>query len=344
MADGRIAQLERLTEQQRYLEVMELAQALLAERSRGLWAYGHFYAGLALNRLFRPDEAIDHLRRARELFEVLDEPWLAAESLEWEAGARYLKEDPDALPVAEEALRRYRTLEPRAPEVESRMLEHLGTILVRHRSYLRARDCYDEALAVAGPRLDIVRLARIYHGLGNCHGSLGDRQRAIDLTTRAVTLYSVENDIRPQPARVDLPRAEGDLGTCHLLQGDLERAEELFTSALDHLAETGVERLRSHGLLSMAELRQAQGRLAEAIELIGEAIELAERFDERIALAMAHQQLGQVHAELGAHTQADESFERALEILERAGLEERRSLCLAAYARMRETRRSASEA
>jgi tetratricopeptide (TPR) repeat protein len=245
--------------------------------------------------------------------------------------------------MAEDALRRYRLLEPRAAEVESRMLEHLGTILVRHRNYLRARDCYDEALQVAGPRLDIARLARIYHGLGTCHGNLGDPQRAIDLTARAVTLYSVENDIRPQPARVDLPRAEGDLGMCYLAQGDLERAEELFQKALDHLAETGVERLRSRGLLSMAELRQAQGRPAEALELIDEAIALAARYEEQMALAMAHQLRGQVHARGGAPELADESFERALAILEHAGLEERRALCLAAYGRVREARRRASE-
>lgn len=344
MADGRIAHLERLAEQQRYLEVIDLAQALLAERSRGLWAYGHFFLGQAMNRLFRPEEAIDHLRQARDLFEALDEPWLAAECLEWEAGARYLQEDPDALGMAEEALRRYRQLEPRAAEVESRMLEHLGTILVRHRSFLRARECYDEALQVAGARLDIVRLARIYHGLGTCHGSLGDPQRAIDLTSRAVTLYSVENDIRPQPARVDLPRAEGDLGMCYLRQGDLDRAEELFQAALDHLAETGVERLRSHGLLSLAELRQAQGRLDEALALIDEAIALAGRFGEQMALAAACQQLGHVHAERGQAALSDQCFERALAILEQAGLDERRTLCLAAFHRVREGRPHASEA
>lgn len=343
MADGRIAQLERLSEQQRYLEVMEMAQALLDERSRGLWAYGHFYLGQALNRLFRPDEAIDHLRQARELFDALDEPWLAAESLEWEAGARYLKEDPDALSMAEDALRRYRALEPRAAQVESRMLEHLGTILVRHRNYVRARDCYEEALQAAGPRLDIARLARIYHGLGTCHGELGDPQRAIDLTARAVTLYSVENDIRPQAARTDLPRAEGDLGMRYLAQGDLGRAEELLGAAMDHLAETGVERLRSRGLLSMAELRSVQGRLDEALALIDEAIALAERFDEQMALAMAHQQMGEVHAKRAAHDLSDRSFERALAILEQAGLEERRAQCLAAYGRVRETRQRASQ-
>ncbi|HYW23016.1 MAG TPA: tetratricopeptide repeat protein [Terriglobales bacterium] len=344
MVDGRIARLEQFTEQQRYLEVMDLAPSLLAERSRGLRAYGHFFLGQALNRLFRPDEAIDHLVRARTLFEALDEPWLAAECLEWEAGARYLKEDTGALAMAQEALRRYRELEPRAAEVESRMLEHIGTILVRHQDYTQARDCYEEALRVAGRRLDISRLARIYHGLGSCHASLGDVQRAIELTSRAVTLYRVENDIRPQAARVDLPRAEGDLGVWHLSQGDLGRAEELLCSALDHLAETGVERLRSRGLLSFASLRQAQGRLEEALDLIEQAAELAERLDEQIALAMAHQQLGEVHAARGAHDLVDQSFERALAILQRDGLAERRAQCLAAYARALEARRQASEA
>jgi len=71
VVDGRIAQLEQLTEQQRYLEVMDLAPSLLTERSRGLRAYGHFFLGQALNRLFRPEEAIDHLVRARAFFEAL---------------------------------------------------------------------------------------------------------------------------------------------------------------------------------------------------------------------------------------------------------------------------------
>jgi tetratricopeptide (TPR) repeat protein len=344
VADCRIAQLERLTEQQRYLEVMELAHPLLSERSRGLWAYGHFFLGQALNRLVRPLEAIDHLERARELFEALDEPWLAAECLEWEAGARYLMEDAAALGMAEDALRRYRELEPRAADVESRMLEHLGTILVRHHEHARARGCYEEALQVAGRRLDISRLARIYHGLGSCHASLGDLQRAIELMTRAVTLYGVENDIRPQPTRVDLPRAEGDLGTCYLAKGDLARAEEQFRAALDDLARTGVERLRSRGLLNMAELRQAQGRLDEALDLIQDAIALAERLDEQIALAMAYQQLGEVRAARGEHDLVDHGFEHALAILERAGLEERIADCRAAHASAREARRRASQA
>lgn len=344
MADARIAQLEQLTEQQRYLDVMELAPALLTERSRGLRAYGHFFLGQALNRLFRPEQAIDHLIQARALFEALDEPWLAAESMEWEAGARYLKEDAGALALAQEALRRYRVLEPRAAEVESRMLEHLGTILVRHQDYLQARDRYEEALDVAGRRLDISRLARIYHGLGSCHASLGDVQRAIELTSRAVTLYQVENDIRPQGARVDLPRAEGDLGVWYLSQGDHVRAEELLRAALEHLAESGVERLRSRGLLSLAAVRQAQSRWGEALELIEEAAILAERFDEQIALAMAHQQRGEVYAAQGAHNLVDESFQRALVILKQAGLEERRAHCLAAHARAREERQRASQA
>ncbi len=64
---------------------------------------------------------------------------------------------------------------------------------------------------------------------------------------------------------------------------------------------------------------------------------------EAIALAMAYQQQGQVHAQRGAPEMADESFERALDILDHPGLEERRALSLAEHRRLREARRKASK-
>jgi len=73
-------------------------------------------------------------------------------------------EDPRAVSAAEDALRRYRSLESRRVEIEARMLEHLATCLARQEDFTRARACYEEALQVAGPVLDLARLARIYHG------------------------------------------------------------------------------------------------------------------------------------------------------------------------------------
>jgi tetratricopeptide (TPR) repeat protein len=317
-----------------------MARRLLAddEAPVHLHAYAHLYLGRALIHLARPDEALKHLRRARRLFEAEEDPWSAAEACEWEAGALHLAENPRAVAVAEEALRRYRALEDGRPEVEARMLEHLATCLVQRGDFIRAHRCYADALHVAGPVLDLARLGRIYHGMGRCQIALGDRRRAIDLVSRAVALYAVENDLRPIAARIDLPRVENDLGMLLMMDGQLERAEDLFQSALEHLAESGVERLRSYFLLSMAELRQAQHRLDQSLELIGEAIELAERLEEQLAQAIAWQQLGELRAERREPALADQAFERALGILAEAGMTAARETCLAAYHRVRQAR------
>jgi tetratricopeptide (TPR) repeat protein len=335
----RAAELERLCERQRYDEVVELAGHLLAQdASTYLTAFAHMYLSRALAYLGRPDEALPHARHARRLFDSEDDPWSAAEAREWEAAALFLKQDPRTVSVGEDALERYRALEPRRPEVEARMVEHLATFLVQKSDYIRAERCYQQALQVAGPVLDLARLGRIYHGLGQCYYWLGDARRAIELVSRAVALYAVENDLRPAPARIDLPRVENDLGVMLLRDGQPERAEELFQSALRRLEEVGAERLQSHILLSVAEARQGQGRLDEAVGLIEQALDLAVRLDERRAVASANRQLGELHELRHEHELADQRFREALAIMDEAGLAGARAECLAAYQRVLDAR------
>ena len=335
----RAAELERLCERQRYDEVRELAGHLLEQdTSTYLIAFAHMYLGRALVHLGRPDEALTHAQQARRLFEAEDDPWSAAEAREWEATALFLKQDARAVAVGEDALGRYRALEPRRPEVEARMVEHLATFLLQRSDYVRAEHCYQQALQVGGPVLDLARLGRIYHGLGHCYHCLGDARRGIELLSRAVALYAVENDLRPAPARIELPRVENDLGWMLLRAGQPERADELFQSALRRLQEAGAERLQSHVLLSLAEARQGRGELDDATELIERALELSERLDERKAMASAHRQLGEIHEVRQEHHLADERFREALAILDAAGMTGARAECQTAYQRLLDAR------
>lgn len=328
----RAAELERLCERQRFSDVVELAGQLLAtDTSTYLAAFAHLYMGRGVAHLGRPDEALPHLRRARRLFEAEDDPWSAAEAREWEAAALYLKEDRRAADLAEEALRQYRALEPRRPDVESRMLEHLGTCLLQQSDILRAERCYREALQVAGPLLDLTRLGRIYHGLSRCRVALSDLRGGIELASRAVALYAVENDLRPAPARMDLPRIENDLGLMLLRDGQLPRAEELFRSALRRIDEAGAEHVRGYVLLSLAEVCSLQSKHDDALELIASTIELAERLEERLTLANAYQQLGEVRGARREYELSELAFRQALDLFGDAGMDRQREECLAAY-------------
>lgn len=331
--EARLIELEQLCQTRELRAALELGLELLRDAVVGKTrATVHYYVGQVLVRLSRPDEALPHLSEARRLFEIAEDPWLAADTMDWEAGARYVKGDPTALEVAEEALRRYQSLDPRLPGVEARMLEHMGTILAKNHVYDRARAYFDEAIRVAGAIRDLARMGRIYHGLSTCYEHLGDLNRATEFAQRAIALYSLEQD------QSLLARAENQLGLLLMHQGQLDKAEEYFRTALNRLDAVGVEHVRSHYLLSLGELRVLQGRSEDAFAVVNEAIDLATRLGETLALVTGYQQLGELHAGRGAHELADEHFERAVRLAEAAELAERRTEVLAAHARVRESR------
>ncbi len=339
--DPSFEELERLCHLHRYEDVHRAAQSALRQASGRPAALAHFYAGRALYHLTRPEEAGEQLRLACDLAEAADDPWLAAEAADWQAAARHLMDDVGALALGRDALRRYRELEGGRPEVEAGMLEHIGTYLTRRREFEEARACYEEALRVVGPIRDLEAMGRIYHGLAGCNRASGDLRQAADLMRRAVTLYSVEADLRSASARISLPKAENDLGMLLMEMGQLSEAEELMTAAHDHFASVGVERLRAYVLLSTGQLRWRQGRLEEAFSCVREAVELSEALGQAVTLAVGEQQLGELHAARGEHDQVRACFGPALAILAEAGLETRRAQCQAAYDRLRAEREPA---
>jgi tetratricopeptide (TPR) repeat protein len=224
------------------------------------------------------------------------------------------------------------------------VLERIGSIHVGRGDHAAGRSYYEQALQAAGPVRNLAQVARIYHGLGFCYLKVGDLGRAIDLVMKAETLYEAELRISGAPPNLNLPGVENDLGVLLMEQGDLERAEQRFQSALRRYAELGMQRVRSHALLSLGELRHRQGRYDEGVATVEEAINLAQRFFETRALGAGYKQLGELRAAQGDRDGAVEDFRRALAILEEAGLDEHRAECLRAYERVIAGRRQSQEA
>jgi tetratricopeptide (TPR) repeat protein len=332
-ADARVEELQALCLQDQFDEAITLGLPLLERRmAPRLEARVRHYVGQALVRSMRPDEGLEHLRRAQALLEIEPDPWLAAECADWEASALYLNEDARALSVAERALNLCRATEPRLPGTEARILEHIATIHVKNHSFDRAIAFYEQALQAAGTMRDLPRLGRTYHGLSIAYQERGDIVRAIEYTHKALALYALEHDTALQA------NGQNELGLLLMRQGQMERAEEAFRAALVHLGEAGTERTKSHVLLSLGELQMRTGRPADGIQVVKEAIDLAKRLDEHLALASGHALLGQLYEHIDNHELADKEFRVALRLLGAEGRTDRLAETHAAYAEILDAR------
>jgi len=332
-ADARIEELQALCLQYQFDKAITLGLPLLEHlMAPRLEVRVRHYVGQALVRSMRPDEGLEHLRRAQALLERDPDPWLAVECADWEASALYLKEDPRALSVAERALELCRATEPRLPGTEARILEHMATIHVKNHAFDRAIALYEEALRTAGTMRDLPRLARTYHGLSIAYQERGDIGRAIEYTHKALALYTLEHDAALQAM------GQNELGLLLMRQGHMERAEEAFRAALLHLNDAGTERMKSHMLLSIGELQLRVGRFAEGVQVVKEAIDLAKRLDEGLAVASGHGLLGQLYERAGDHELADKEFRLAIKLLNAEGRTERLAETHAAYAELLDAR------
>src|SRR5712691_5624097 len=160
-----LRELERLTAVRQLEAVIEMGTSLVEQKwSAEDAAVIHFSVGQAYCRLVRPTEALQHLRGAREQFERSGDEWMAVEALDWESSALGLLDDPDALPLAHQALERCRQLEPKATQVEARILGHIAGMYVVAHSWVPAIRYYESAAAAATVVKDLLLLAKMQHG------------------------------------------------------------------------------------------------------------------------------------------------------------------------------------
>jgi tetratricopeptide (TPR) repeat protein len=329
--DPRELRMRELEDGQRWRELRRVAGGVLGDpevtvRMRAVASFSMGRASLDE----APEEALIHFRRVRPQLIRLSEPWLAAEARDWEAVALYLLQRGDALEVGRDALAHYRMLADREPGVEARMLEHIGTYHLHRQELAEAMASYRQAIEVAGSRIDLLRLANVYHGLASTSLRLGNARQAVDYFERAVSLSRTAHDVR-RTMTANLARLENDYGDMLLRMGRWERAEEMIRAALDHFEAMDVEAGRAYALLSMGDLKHRQGSLPEAMRWTNEAIDTASRLGETTSLAIGHEQLGELYADLGDQERFEASFSRALAILQAEDLPERRAEALLRY-------------
>jgi len=309
---AQLRELERLTAVRQLEAVIQMGTSLLEEKwSAEDKAVIHFSVGQAYCRLVRPAEALEHLVVARDA-------WMAVEAMDWESSALGLLDDPEALPLANRALERCRQLEPKATQIEARILGHIAAMYVVAHSWVTAVRYYEAAAAAASGVKDLQQMAKMNHGLGRAYQSMQQPGTARQHYDKALTLYSIESDLSA------VCRVEIDLGDLMLQQGQLDAAEQHLMKALAGSTELKMDR-RGHGyiLANLGDVHLRRGELSAAETYLHHALELAEAIPERIVIANTRVLLAKLNERQGNEAFADTQFEAAIRILEEIGMPDR---------------------
>jgi tetratricopeptide (TPR) repeat protein len=307
--ESRLSEIEALTEAADYdgalTAAVELIQRPLPEPAEARLRY---LMGRAQVRLRKPSEAHANLVRARQLFEALEDHWMAVEVMDWLAGSLHLLEDPGAMALQQEALHKCRSLDPVPAQTEIRLMTNLAAVYTSRREWSKAIQLYEETVE-RGEQLDnVVRLAHVYLGLGTAYRNLGDMTRAVTYTQKAVAFHSLARD------RAALSSAELALGRLLIRHGDLGAAQKHLEHGLERAVAEGLGDVECYLRLGLAELHLARGQHADAEHEAARAT--AAGTSSRSLRADAHALLGRIKAAAGDAKAADREFKAALATLD----------------------------
>jgi len=121
-------------------------------------------------------------------------------------------------------------------------------------------------------------------------------------------------------------------------------AAQHLQSAVEQADEIGMEQMKSHAILSLAELNVARRSLDEAEVLIADARQLAAKLGEGLNGGVAELLQAQVSNLRLNHADADRHFETAIRIFTDLNARERLIECHSAYSDVLEARGATREA
>jgi tetratricopeptide (TPR) repeat protein len=323
-------ELSRLVDSGEYREALSLGGRLLDDKvDAAIEADVRFGVGQALVRMMDAAAALEHLARARLLFERMGDRCMVAHVLEQQAMAMFLVDDPRALSCALEALERCERLDSPDPTLLASVLNLLGSIHLRGRDWHNAARFFEMGLAACEELVSLRLTARLHDGLTAAYQQLGDLGGALRSAERASALYAANADV------TGLIRAENNLGYALLQQHELDAAAAHLRRALELCEKHDAHALaRAYVLNSLGELHLARGEPDMARTYLLRSLGVTQSLGERATEATARHLLASACVQLDQEDAADEWFTSAIDLLGRLDLTERLRLCAAEYAEL----------
>jgi tetratricopeptide (TPR) repeat protein len=251
------------------------------------------------------DEAVGELRRALRIHEDLGsenlpeivEIFTLLGAAEQERGA------------SEAALEHLRVAADRAltidhPTARGECLRRMGMAHVELGEYVRARECYDEALQIFRELNDAVALSDLYVQVGELHATEGDLARAVDSYQEALDLDQGHGD------KPGMARAWRQLGAAYQERGAYERAHELFRAAERLLAPYEDKNELAELHLQMGSLEEERGQYRRAKDLYSRALTAFRQTGDEDGVLRSNRRTASVLRMTGRTTDAVETLKK----------------------------------
>src|SRR5688500_16685522 len=296
------------------LENLGQAQKLIGERPAA-YVLGRTYANMAGACWFlkRPQEGIDHLKKAITYYERTDHKTNAADGYNNLGINLILIGHWDR---AQEALERALSL---AKEVDERgakvpmILDSLGELHMLRGDLDTAKDYLTQAVALATENGNKWYAAQALRTLGRCCLAIGDSANALAKAKEALALAEQIGD-RQAICESWLIAAEAHLQTSEFDEcaAELQRVGEATTDSATDLGFTG-ESHRLNGMLNMA-----HGDAGAAAQHFGSSVSIFDMLGDRYRAARAHLELGRAYTKI-LPERAGEHLSRALNTFRELG-------------------------
>ena len=276
---------------------------------------GRVYANMAGACWFlkRPQEGIDHLKKAITYYERTDHKTNAADGYNNLGINLILIGQWDR---AQEALERALSL---AKEVDERgakvpmILDSLGELHMLRGDLDTAKEYLTQAVALATENGNKWYAGQALRTLGRCCLALADPAAALAKAKEALALAEQIGD-RQAICESWLIAAEAHLQTLHFDEcaAELQRVTEATTDSATDLGFTG-ESHRLNGMLNMA-----QGDASAAAQHFGSSVSIFDMLGDRYRAARAHLELGRAYTKI-LPERAGEHLSRALNTFRELG-------------------------
>ncbi len=226
----------------------------------------------------------------------------------------------------------------RDPSFELNVLANLG------QDYIHLGQ-HDESVKVLERAAELGKKMQTPQGLASLYWQVSESYRQDGRATEAQRYAEMATEhLRQGRNRQVIAHIQTNLGLEYAERHENERAETLLQEARDLAERIGDAPSRSATLATLSRVQLARGATAKALESARAALVSAEESKSQEAIGRAHLAVGEAQAASGKTADADKSFAKGLDLLEKSGAQAELTLAYEHYADLLNQRGEAQKA